>query len=1158
MKKALLAACLLGFASSVSAQETELWRIGSFDKSSHEFKDSFDVDYLTDRKPQLFTVGLNHDSDWLRFQPGPANGIAGGREHPFQIRFHLDSLPSGTYSLRVAILYETPRLSALRVDINHHSAVMTFHPQLDYSAGDWEGTFVPQTSSDEGKLDIPANFLQVGDNLLTLTTIDTPAEAQTSLGDIAPGISGIVYDALALTYSHQQTSSRPTISHAEATVFFRNSTSGLLEKVSLCITSSSWKRPTRSANLRYAGKAVPFKLFGDQDFGERCADVDLPAWDGTLDAKVLFQGIAIPIQLKAQKRWTVHIVPNEHLDVGFTDYRGKVAELQSRSIDEVLDLLPQHPDFRWTLDGSWVADEFLAARSSDQRKRLFDAVRSGKIVLPPQYANQHTAVASLEGLIRSLYFSHRLAAQNGLSMGAAHITDVPSYSWSYASILHDAGIKYFAAGSNNWRAPVLLFGRWNEKTPFYWEGPDGGRVLMWYSRAYLQLASMFGVPPQVESVHDALPVFLQAYSSPGYRANATILFGSQLENTPLDPGQMTLPAAWQKEYAYPKLDFSTFADALADIERQMGADIPVYRGDFGPYWEDGYTADAAATAQHRNNQQRILSAEKMATAPPLMRPSIRPDSGLLASAWKNTLLFDEHTWTYVGATSKPDSDQSRIQLAQKTATATNAAEEIEESVQRSWAQIELMLARPEPSIAVWNTLSWERSGWLETDLDDGQTILDPDTRKAVPQEVIRREPGTHLPGFGSAAVRVRFRAANVPSLGWKVFPVAVSGTALNGNAPQITEVIENDHYKIKLSAKTGAISAIYDKDLQRNLVDAESPFSFGATVYVSDDEPVAGNSLYRFGVSLPPPHLDTHLQGNGRIVSVYADQEGLHAILESSNVQLPYIRTEILLPSDDKRIDLTISLRKSATLSKEAVYVAFPFSLPGGQFGYDTQNGWVDPSKDELAGGSREWYAAQHWASVRNGKYFAAVVPVDAPMVNFGDIVRGLWPKEFRPKSSGIFSWIMSNYWNTNFPAEQSGNLAFHYTILSGADFSPSFLTHKSLETMTPLEMNSMNPAQPGPSTLPASGSVLSLNTQDVQVSTWKMAELQDGTVLRLEEISGTAQTVQVELPLVRIQKAYKCSILEDRQAEIPAREHELTVSLNPWEIATVCLQTEP
>src|SRR5208283_4935914 len=110
---------------------------------------------------------------------------------------------------------------------------------------------------------------------------------------------------------------------------------------------------------------------------------------------------------------------------------------------------------------SWIADQFLSGRSPEVRRRFLDQVRAGKIVIPPQYSNQHTGVASLEGLIRSLYPSHTLAGRYSLPLGAANITDVPSYSWSYASVLHEAGIKYFAAASNSWRAPVLLLGRWN-------------------------------------------------------------------------------------------------------------------------------------------------------------------------------------------------------------------------------------------------------------------------------------------------------------------------------------------------------------------------------------------------------------------------------------------------------------------------------------------------------------------------------------------------------------------------------------------------------------------------------------------------------------------------------------------------------------------------
>ncbi len=147
-------------------------------------------------------------------------------------------------------------------------------------------------------------------------------------------------------------------------------------------------------------------------------------------------------------------MPHEHLDVGFTDYPEKVAELQAESIDGVMEIQKQVPDFRWTLDGYWVAEKYLDGRSNAKREQFVRALGEGKIILPPQYANQHTGTASLEGLFRSLYDSHAFASKNGFATGAAHITDVPSYSWSYASVLAEFRREYFAAASNSWRAPI--------------------------------------------------------------------------------------------------------------------------------------------------------------------------------------------------------------------------------------------------------------------------------------------------------------------------------------------------------------------------------------------------------------------------------------------------------------------------------------------------------------------------------------------------------------------------------------------------------------------------------------------------------------------------------------------------------------------------------
>src|SRR6266852_5650551 len=132
---AFLCLVLCCASSGIPAQEKTIWEIGKFDSSSVEFR-SQGIDYSKEGE------------DWPRFQPGPANGMAGGRVHPFTILFTLPEKPVGVYRLTVGILYETPRLSHLQLEVNGHSGNFYFHPRLDYAAGDWEGTFVPQTSAD--------------------------------------------------------------------------------------------------------------------------------------------------------------------------------------------------------------------------------------------------------------------------------------------------------------------------------------------------------------------------------------------------------------------------------------------------------------------------------------------------------------------------------------------------------------------------------------------------------------------------------------------------------------------------------------------------------------------------------------------------------------------------------------------------------------------------------------------------------------------------------------------------------------------------------------------------------------------------------------------------------------------------------------------------
>jgi hypothetical protein len=218
----------------------------------------------------------------------------------------------------------------------------------------------------------------------------------------------------------------------------------------------------------------------------------------------------------------------------------------------------------------------------------------------------------------------------------------------------------------------------------------------------------------------------------------------------------------------------------------------------------------------------------------------------------------------------------------------------------------------------------------------------------------------------------------------------------------------------------------------------------------------------------------------------------------------------------------------------------------------------VNPARDELRGGSREWYLPTTWASVYSPRLAAAVVPLDAPLMAFGDIVRGLWPAEFNPKSATIFSWLMNNYWGTNFPAWQGGDFTFRYAITSNSRFDPAGLTRFGWDALTPLERDDVSASQDA-SVLPdLQASLLEIANPGVTLLTWKRAEDGDGTILRLQETAGESAGVTIRSPYLTIERAWLCDLLEDNQVEIKSAGDHLNVPIERFQVLTLRLRTAP
>ena len=159
----------------------------------------------------------------------------------------------------------------------------------------------------------------------------------------------------------------------------------------------------------------------------------------------------------------------------------------------------------------------------------------------------------------------------------------------------------------------------------------------------------------------------------------------------------------------------------------------------------------------------------------------------------------------------------------KESRATNGKLLLEQLLDRAMASIADYINRPSQTLVLFNPLSWQRTHLVETDIDRESSWWTCRPRKPFP---IRK----YTPAKGS-----------VTSGSWhKTFPLsAIRASPWNPSpaeppAPVQSDstTLENTYYRVTLDPETGAVRSILDKELNRELVDASSPYRFNQYVYV--------------------------------------------------------------------------------------------------------------------------------------------------------------------------------------------------------------------------------------------------------------------------------------------------------------------------------------
>lgn len=1132
-----LAVLIGGLLCGGSAGAAPLWSIGKPDGVGIEFAPG-------GRGELTFTIGQSTPSRDFAGQHQGATGFDGQvTERPYTIRFDLAEAASANYELVLDLIFTTGAPQQFKVRVNEKTGIFPIRPASKHSMWGEQGNDMLLA---EQRLVIPVKgeWLQARDNQITLIPL---------------GVGNLAYDAI----TFQAAASAPDLTpHLQPTIFFKKQGGKLVE---VCHVVVPFQTPFTQGEARLQlGRHTYTTAFNSPyDFGELTEPVLVPASIPAGPAQLTVirdaqrQEVTRPFQ--PAKQWRVFVCPKVHNDVGYTDLQPHVNELDNRNSDQVLNILRQFPAYKFNFETAWLVDNFLDCRTPPYQKEFYTRLKQQRLGVNALYLNLMTGICSGEELYRAMYFTHRLHREHDGNFDFACLTDAPSHSWFLPTLFSDAGIKGFANGANQTRAPILHHSHLNEDSPYWWEGMNGERIFMWYARSYVQLKRLVGPGwgqdvSSVAYLKSSVPQFLVRYERTDYAPDAVMIYGAYVDNAAIpDTGEADTIAAWNQEFEFPKLVVATDGEYFNYVEQHFADRLPVYRGDCGAYWEDGAGSTAQATALNRQTQKILPAAETAAALASLFEPRNRYPAEDFWHAWRNVMFYNEHTWGAHNSVSQPGRQFVEQQWEIKASYATRANLDARTLLARANNRLAQVIEVDGSSIIAFNWQNRARTAVIETELNSNEQLVDLADDRVIPMDIYAEQDGWR---------KVRFLAPEVPALGYKAYGIRgwqAQAHRVNESAPGDT--IENEFYRLVVDRRTGGLRSLFDKQEKRELLDPQAAYQLNEYLYVSGGE---NSQILNCNFGTPPASLTIHEPESVTDIQLQRTPLGSRLLVQTKSKHTPRVQSEYRLYDQLKRVDIVNTIEKEETRAKEAVYFAFPFAAQQPALEYQIQNGWVRPNEDQMPGACREWFTPQNLVHVRDGDFSVAWSTADAPLVTLTDINRGLWLSHLPIKNGHVYSYALNNYWFTNYRAQQGGTLVFRYAITSGRGLNREALARFDEDTRTPVlgypHLSSFSAAisQAG-RPMPARGaSFFTVEAPNLEIVTLKAAEDGDGFVLRVREVAGRAGEAKLHSEAFRLQSAWLCNGVEENQRKLTVKDHVITVPYQPNAFTTLRLKAAP
>jgi len=816
------------------------------------------------------------------------------------------------------------------------------------------------------------------------------------------------------------------------------------------------------------------------------------------------------------RNWTFYAVVSSHTDIGLHNSPYIQRYNSSRFLEMAMELAkktsdrPEENRYRYALEGTWVWGNYGADRGRRAAQRVVrDYINQGTIAVGCGAAGNHTQVYGLEEMCRSSYSRKRLEEDWKIHSSTMTMIDNNGMSWALVNPYVSAGIRNVFFAPNQWNPlPSTIFqpdytkmGRtWNPAAGgggaridvrydsslpmvFYWQGADEqSRLLVWASTQYGWGGSEFGI---YTKMRDSMSTTLENVAS---RMGVMLpklerrypydvwLFGNYNDDQEPSAAFLDFVVEWNKVWQFPTLRLvGNFDEPFDRIRAQWDTQIPVLCGDITGGWYQHPVATPELLAEKFAADRLLPTAEKIATVACLCGADYTYPATAFQRAWDALIWNDEHSYGtsgYQGRRVYETWMQHRDWIAKARETAETEASAALHALAEK-------IDTPEDSVLLFNPTMFARRELLFS--SDGAG------RKLSPE---------------------------VPSFGWQLVPERelVMDKVTSQAVPE-PPLIENNFYRLAFT-ENGSIGEIFDKQLQRSILDATSPCHANEFVFTEDN--------HRSFAS-PEQAVFT--------VETCAEEIIVRAEMAEPVSGAAIVQT-VRLHSWEKRIDICNELSHVRGLVNRNRYYrygyyAFPFLVEDAKRIVHLNGCKASPGFDQTGHGTDTYLAGREWSCVENGKYGVALLQLDSHLVEFGRIHPDKTDYGHPESGSAIFSYICNDWLQMHTPGGSHVNFVFRYAIVSyPGDHIAANIARMAERLANPL-LSVRVKAHKG--TLPGCQSLLECPSDNMRLLALKRSDNGRGVVARLLETFGQ----EIPMPCLRSHfqgKANPCPVTVDER----------------------------